>query len=109
MSSDAQIKTTFLQHTLSCMKTDMVFTTLTLYVLSDEGVVHDVTVICFQDFLKFSDVIVLVGAGRKKKTKTDSVVTLYTLCLCDGHGNVQPGLLSYKRSEVYVNYSHISL
>lgn len=39
--------------------------TLTLYVLSNEGVVHYVTVICFQDFLKFSDVIVLVGAGRK--------------------------------------------
>lgn len=37
---------------------------LTLYVLSNEGVVHYVTVICFQDFLKFSDVIVLVGAGR---------------------------------------------
>lgn len=36
---------------------------LTLYVLSNEGVVHYVTVICFQDFLKFSDVIVLVGAG----------------------------------------------
>lgn len=38
---------------------------LTLYVLSNEGVVHYVTVVCFQDFLKFSDVIVLVGAGRK--------------------------------------------
>lgn len=33
-----------------------------LYVLSDERVVHYVTVICFQDFLKFGDVIVLVGA-----------------------------------------------
>lgn len=38
---------------------------LTLYVLSNERVIHYVTVICFQDFLKFSDVIVLVGAGRK--------------------------------------------
>lgn len=38
---------------------------LTLYVLSNERVVHYVTVICFQDFLKFGDVIVLVGAGRK--------------------------------------------
>ena len=38
---------------------------LTLYVLSNEGVVHYVTVICFQDFLKFSDVIVLVRTGRK--------------------------------------------
>lgn len=57
---------------------------LTLYVLSNEGVVHYVTVICFQDFLKFSDVIVLVGAGRKKQS---SVVILYTLCLCDPHTN----------------------
>lgn len=40
--------------------------TLTLYVLSNERVIHYVTVICFQDFLKFSDVIVLVGAGREK-------------------------------------------
>lgn len=40
---------------------------LTLYVLSNEGVVHYVTVICFQDFLKFSDVIVLVGAGMKNQ------------------------------------------
>lgn len=40
---------------------------LTLYVLSNEGVVHYVTVICFQDLLKFSDVIVLVGAGRKNR------------------------------------------
>lgn len=40
--------------------------TLTLYVLSNEWVIHYVTVICFQDFLKFSDVIVLVGAGREK-------------------------------------------
>ena len=43
-------------------------TPLTLYVLSNEGVVHYVTVICFQDFLKFSDVIVLVGAGREKQS-----------------------------------------
>lgn len=41
--------------------------TLTLYVLSNEGVIHYVTVICFQDFLKFSDVIVLVGAVREKQ------------------------------------------
>lgn len=53
----------------SCMWTEVTFT-LTLYVLSNERVVHYVTVICFQDFFKFSDVIVLVGAGRK----THSVV-----------------------------------
>lgn len=41
---------------------------LTLYVLSNEGVIHYVTVICFQYFLKFSNVIVLVSTGRKKQT-----------------------------------------
>lgn len=54
---------------LSCIWTEVTFT-LTLYVLSNERVIHYVTVICFQDFFKFSDVIVLVGAGRK----THSVV-----------------------------------
>lgn len=39
---------------------------LTLYVLSNEGVVHYVTVISFQYFLKFSNVIVLVSTGREK-------------------------------------------
>lgn len=39
---------------------------LTLYVLSNEGVIHYVTVISFQYFLKFSNVIVLVSTGRKK-------------------------------------------
>lgn len=51
----------------SCMWTEVTFT-LTLYVLSNERVVHYVTVICFQDFFKFSDVIVLVGAGRKTRS-----------------------------------------
>lgn len=40
---------------------------LTFYVLSNEGVVHYVTVIRFQDFLKFSDVIVLVGAAEEQQ------------------------------------------
>lgn len=39
---------------------------LTLYVLSNEGVIHYVTVISFQYFLKFCNVIVLVSTGRKK-------------------------------------------
>lgn len=37
----------------------------TLNMLSDEGVVHYVAVIRLQDFLKFCDVIVLVGARSK--------------------------------------------
>lgn len=41
---------------------------LTLYVLANEGVIHYVAVICFQNFLKFSNVIVLVSTGRKKQT-----------------------------------------
>lgn len=51
---------------------------LTLYVLSNEGVVHYVTVICFQDFLKFSDVIVLVGAAR---TNIQSCYMVYIVCV----------------------------
>lgn len=51
---------------------------LTLYVLSNEGVIHYVTVICFQDFLKFSDVIVLVGAGRKN---SQCCYTIYIVSL----------------------------
>lgn len=43
--------------------------TLTLYVLSNEGVVHYVTVISFQYLLKFSNVIVLVSTGREKKNR----------------------------------------
>ncbi len=40
-------------------------TKLTLNMLSDEGVVHYVAVIRLQDFLKFCDVIVLVGTRSK--------------------------------------------
>lgn len=41
---------------------------LTFYVLPNEGVIHYVTVISFQYFLKFSNVIVLVSTGRRKQT-----------------------------------------
>lgn len=58
------------------MWTEVTFT-LTLYVLSNEWIVHYVTVICFQDFFKFSDVIVLVGAGRK--TQCGFIVDIVSL------------------------------
>lgn len=58
---------------------------LTFYVLSNKGVVHYVTVICFQDFLKFSDVIVLVGAERGNSrcyfTVTHRIFTAHTKAL----------------------------
>ena len=38
---------------------------LTFYVLSNKWVVHYVAVVCFQDFLKLCDVIILVGAAGK--------------------------------------------
>lgn len=50
---------------------------LTLYVLSNERVIHYVTVICFQDFLKFSDVIILVGAGRKNNQRCYSAYIVF--------------------------------
>lgn len=40
---------------------------LTFYVLPNEGVIHYVTVIRFQDFLKLGNIIVLVSTGREKK------------------------------------------
>lgn len=36
---------------------------------SDEGIIHYVTVICLQNFLKLCDVIVLVGTEIKKDKK----------------------------------------
>lgn len=39
----------------------------TFNVLPYEGIVHDVAVICFQNLLKFSDVIILIGTSEKKK------------------------------------------
>lgn len=42
---------------------------LTFNMFSDEGVIHYVTVIRLQDFLKLCDVIVLVGTVMKNKQK----------------------------------------
>lgn len=42
---------------------------LTFNMFSDEGVIHYVTVICLQNFLKLCDVIVLIGTEIRKYTK----------------------------------------
>lgn len=39
----------------------------TFNVLPYEGIVHDVAVICFQNLLKFSDVIILIGTSEKTR------------------------------------------
>jgi len=39
----------------------------TFNVLPYEGIVHDVAVICFQNLLKFSDVVILIGTTEKKQ------------------------------------------
>lgn len=53
------------------MKTKMIKTAFknTFNVLPYEGIVHDVAVICFQNLLKFSDVIILIGTSGKKKER----------------------------------------
>lgn len=47
---------------------------LTFNMFSDEGVIHYVTVICLQDFLKLCDVIVLVGTVIKQTKKLDKTL-----------------------------------
>lgn len=39
----------------------------TFNVLPYEGIVHDVAMICFQNLLKFSDVVILIGTSEKNK------------------------------------------
>lgn len=39
----------------------------TFDVFSYKGIVHDVTVICLQNLLKFSDVIILIGTSRERE------------------------------------------
>lgn len=39
----------------------------TFNVFPYEGIVHDVAVICFQNLLKFSDVIILIGTSEKNQ------------------------------------------
>lgn len=81
----------------SCMWTEVTFT-LTLYVLSNERVVHYVTVICFQDFFKFSDVIVLVGAGRK----THSVVFIVDIVSLRASQQLSTRKLSNAKQHIHV-------
>lgn len=55
---------------------------------SDEGVIHYVTVIRLQDFLKLCDVIVLVGTVMKNKEKIfDKTLLWYTSEMTTGFQN----------------------
>lgn len=40
----------------------------TFNVFPYEGIVHDVTVICLQNLLKFSDVVILIGTSSEKES-----------------------------------------